>query len=103
MSHFLIIQASFYIPLAFVNIFRFMIQGMGFSNLAVFAGVFELIGRAIVAIGFIPVWGFNAVCYASPVAWILADAFLIPAFLLSLKKLIGRQQKENNLLITNIL
>jgi len=94
MAHFLHVQALFYIPLAFVNIFRFMIQGMGFSNLAVFAGVFELLGRAVVAIGFIPIWGFNAVCFASPVAWILADCFLVPAFLKSVKKLIKRQNGE---------
>lgn len=98
MHHFLIIQAAFYIPLAFVNIFRFMIQGMGFSNLAVFAGVFELIGRAVIAIGFIPIWGFNAVCFAAPVAWILADLFLIPAFWHCLKKL--EKQQVNDIGIT---
>ena len=92
MHYFLFIQSLFYIPLVFVNIFRFMIQGMGFSSLAVFAGVFELIGRAVVAIAFIPSWGFNAVCFASPLAWILAALFLIPAFFHSLKKL-QRQSK----------
>jgi len=92
MHYFLFIQSAFYIPLVFVNIFRFMIQGMGFSSLAVFAGVFELVGRAIVAIAFIPLWGFNAVCFAAPLAWILADLFLIPAFFHSLKKL-QRQTK----------
>ncbi|OJF77293.1 MAG: MATE family efflux transporter [Treponema sp. CETP13] len=88
---FLIILSAFYIPLVLVNVFRFMIQGMGFSSFAVFAGVFELIGRAVVAIIFIPIWGFTAVCFASPVAWILADCFLVPAFLYSFKKL-KRQQ-----------
>jgi len=87
MYYFLVIQALFFIGLAFVNLFRFVIQGMGFSGLAVFAGVFELIGRAVIAILFIPLWGFNAVCFASPLAWILADIFLIPAYFYALKKL----------------
>ncbi len=79
-GHFLVINALFYIPLAFVNIVRFMIQGMGSSQVALYAGVFELVARGVVAIVFVPIFGFEAVCYANPMAWILADMFLIPAF-----------------------
>ena len=78
---FLLTNVSFYIPLAFVNIVRFLIQGMGFSQLAVFAGVFEMVARGITALCFVPWLGYNAVCFASPAAWILADLFLIPAFI----------------------
>ncbi|HZK20331.1 MAG TPA: MATE family efflux transporter [Treponemataceae bacterium] len=91
MHTYLIVLSSFYMCLVIVNNFRFMIQGMGFSNLAVFAGVFELAGRAIIAIVFVPLFGFIAACFASPIAWVLADFFLIPAFLLSLKKLEKRK------------
>lgn len=84
---FLVCNSIFYFPLALVNIIRFLIQGMGFSKIAVMAGVFELIGRAAVAILFVPVFGFKAACFASPTAWIFADIFLIIAFLLSYKKL----------------
>lgn len=78
---FLLINVGFYIPLAFVNIVRFLIQGMGFSQLAVFAGVFEMAARGITALCFVPWLGYNAVCFASPSAWVLADLFLIPAFI----------------------
>ena len=78
----LIINAAFYIPLALVNIVRFLIQGMGFSMFAVLAGVMEMIGRGAVALLFVPKFGFIAICLASPAAWILADAFLIPAFIM---------------------
>ncbi len=78
---YLIINSAFYIPLALVNIVRFLIQGMGFSMFAVLAGVMELVGRTIIAVVFIPIFGFPAACFASPVAWILADAFLIPAYI----------------------
>ena len=78
---YLIINSAFYIPLALVNIVRFLIQGMGFSMFAVLAGVMELVGRTLIAVIFIPMFGFPAACFASPVAWILADAFLIPAYI----------------------
>ncbi len=77
---FLIGNSIFYFPLALVNIIRFMIQGMGFSKLAIFAGMFELIGRSVFGLFFVPLFGFKAACVASPMAWILADCFLIPAY-----------------------
>lgn len=82
--HFLLVNAAFYIPLVYVNVVRFLIQGMGFSICALFAGVAEMIARALVGIAFVPMFGFNAACFASPLAWIFADAFLIPAFYITL-------------------
>ncbi len=79
-QQFLINNALFYIPLALVNIVRFMIQGMGSSQIALYAGVFELVARGVVAICFVPMFGYDAVCFANPAAWVLADCFLIPAF-----------------------
>ncbi len=79
-QQFLRIIGAFYIPLAFVNIMRFLIQGMGFSQIAIFAGVFEMAARGIVALCLVPVFGFNAVCFANPAAWIFADLFLFPLF-----------------------
>lgn len=84
---FLLINTAFFVPLVFVNVVRFMIQGMGFSGFAVFAGVLEMIGRSLVAIFLVPVLGFKGAAFASPLAWILADAFLIPAYFKVLNKL----------------
>ncbi|MDE6844321.1 MAG: MATE family efflux transporter [Lachnospiraceae bacterium] len=70
----------FYFPLALVNIVRFLIQGMGFSKLAVFAGAFEMLARGLAGFVLVPIFGFRAVCFANPLAWIFADIFLIPAF-----------------------
>lgn len=84
---FLIINAAFYVPLVFVNVVRFMIQGMGFSGFAVFAGVLEMIGRSLVGFFVVPRFGFTGAAFASPLAWIFADAFLIPAYFHVLKKL----------------
>ena len=82
----LVINAAFYIPLLFVNLLRFTIQGLGYSNLAVIAGVSEMVARGIVALGLVPVLGFTAVCYASPAAWVMADCFLFPAYFYCVKK-----------------
>lgn len=79
---FLFYNSMFYIPLALVNIVRFLIQGMGYSMFAVLAGVMEMIGRSLTAALLVPKIGFVAICIASPVAWILADAFLIPAYII---------------------
>ena len=70
----------FYFFLALVNIVRFLIQGMGFSKLAVFAGAFEMIARGLMGFALVPLFGFRAVCFANPLAWVFADIFLIPAF-----------------------
>lgn len=86
-KEFLVINAAFYFPLALVNIVRFLIQGMGFSGFAVFAGVFEMVARTIVGLFLVPVFGFVAACFAGPLAWIFADAFLIPAFFFCRKRL----------------
>lgn len=79
-KQFLVTNAAFYLMLALVNIVRFLIQGMGFSGFAVFAGVFEMVARTLVGLVFVPIFGFTAACFASPLAWIFADCFLIPAF-----------------------
>ena len=83
---YLLTGALFYFPLSLVNIVRFMIQGMGFSPLATLAGLFEMAARGALAF-LVPVFGFTAACFASPAAWILADLFLLPAYLHCYRKL----------------
>jgi Na+-driven multidrug efflux pump len=79
--------SSFYITLAAVNVYRFLIQGMGFGLLSIFAGVAELFARAFAGIVLVPLFGFAGACFAGPLAWIFADAFLIPAYYHCKKKL----------------
>lgn len=86
-SQFLIGNSMFYIPLTLVNVLRFSIQGMGFSGFAILAGVCEMVARAFVGFALVPAFGFLPACFASPLAWICADLFLIPAFFHCLKKL----------------
>lgn len=89
-TQFLIIVSAFYCLLTLVNTVRFTIQGMGFSSLAIIAGVMEMIARGIAGMLLVPVFGYLGACYSSPLAWLFADAFLIPAFFFCKRK-VARQ------------
>lgn len=83
---YLLTSALFFFPLSLVNIVRFMIQGMGFSSLAMLAGLFEMAARGGISL-LVPVFGFPAACFASPAAWVLADLFLLPTYFYCCRKL----------------
>lgn len=85
--YFVIANSAAYILLALVNIVRFMIQGLGFSTFAILAGVAEMVARAVSGFVLVPMFGYLFVILASPLAWVLADSFLIPAYLHVMKKL----------------
>ena len=55
---FLTFNSLFYIPLTIVNVWRFTIQGMGYSLLAILAGVCEMIARAMVGFLLVPIFGY---------------------------------------------
>lgn len=93
---FLMANASCYFLLALVNIVRFTIQGMGFSKMAIIAGVCEMIARSCAGFLLVPEVGYIAVCLASPLAWLMADVFLIPAFFYSVRRLEKRKREQNN-------
>ena len=86
-ARYIIIASAFFFPLALVNIVRFSIQGMGFSVFAILAGVLEMLARTGVAMGLVPLFGYSAVCFASPAAWIAADLFLVPASMACIRRL----------------
>lgn len=87
---FLRLNAAFYIPLLFVNIVRLSIQGMGYTRVAMLAGLFEMIARMAVALLLVPALGFTGACFANPAAWVMADVFLIPCYLRIMRSLRGK-------------
>ncbi len=91
----LLVNSSFYFTLALVNIVRFTIQGLGYSKLAILAGVCEMAARALVGAFLVPAAGYIGVCFASPVAWIFADLFLIPAYICIMKSLMRKKERIN--------
>lgn len=86
-QRFVVLTSLFYFLLALVNITRFLIQGMGFPTFAILAGVLEMIARALTGFLLVPMLGFTGSCLGSPIAWVFADAFLIPAYFHVRKKL----------------
>ena len=86
------VSCYFFPTLGLLCILRYTIQGAGYTNLAMLSGVSEMIARTLVSLYAVPVWGFIAVCFGDPSAWIAADLFLIPAFIYvyrRLKKLVA--------------
>ena len=77
----------FYPALGILVILRYSIQGLGYSNLSMMSGVMEMIARCGVSIWLVPILAWTGICYADPVAWIMADIFLIPAYFWLIKRL----------------
>ena len=96
-------NSVFYIPLAVLIIYRYTIQGLGYSGLAMFAGVAEMVARAMVGFLFVPLWGYFAACIANPVAWFFACFFLIPAYFVVRKKLMNEKENQKGHAVRNSL
>ncbi len=86
-QQFLRVNALFYPMLGALLILRNSIQGLGYSVPAMAAGAFELVARALVGFLLAGLFGFGAVCYANPIAWVFACIFLIPAYLIVIRRL----------------
>ena len=71
----------FFIPLLLIFVLRNGLQGLGYSRVAMFAGLFEMVGRTFVAFALVGPYGFDGAILANPVAWIMADVLLIPTYL----------------------
>ena len=79
-------NSAFFLFLMPIFLYRFSLQGLGYSALAMFAGVAEMIARILTAFLLVPALGFSGVCLSDPVAWLAADLFLLPAFYSRLRR-----------------
>ena len=71
LSHqFLIINGVCYSLLALLFVFRYSLQGLGYSFVPTVAGIAELVMRSICAIALTSVIGYPGTCIANPLAWI---------------------------------
>lgn len=86
-SLFMRVACYFYPVLGLLVILRYSIQGLGYSNLSMLSGVMEMIARCGVSLWLVPALGFLGVCYGDPVAWIAANAFLVPCIIILMKRL----------------
>ena len=83
---FLLVSTLGYCLLTLVGTVRFSIQGMGYSGFAMTAGVLEMAARTIAGVVLAPLMGYMGICLSNVLAWIFADAFLLPAFRHCIKK-----------------
>lgn len=70
-----------YVFVSILYVFRNTLQGLGLTYANTVAGAGELVGRILVAFLLTPVFGFAAVCFAGPCAWVLADIPLVVIYL----------------------
>ncbi len=71
-------SGMFFWTLGILNVARLTVQGLGFSNRAIYSGVIEMFARTIVSFVFVPLIGFNAICIADQSAWFCAILYIIP-------------------------
>ena len=91
--------AQCYSGVAVLFVMRNTLQGLGFTYSNSIAGVGEFFGRLSVAFILTPILGFDAVCYAGPAAWLLADIPLIIIYLIKqrqFKKMIAEKSEQNS-------
>lgn len=65
-------NSVFFVPLGALIVWRYSIQGLGFSSLAMLAGVAEMVARTAVAIVLVPILGYFGAELSNPAAWIAA-------------------------------
>lgn len=93
---FLHIAATFFPTLGLLCILRYSIQGVGYTTLAMLSGVSEMIARILVSVLAVPAFGYIAVCFGDPTAWMAADLFLVPTFIVIYRRLKSRGVVMNN-------
>lgn len=82
-KRYILATAQCYSLVAVLFVLRNTLQGLGFTYSNMIAGAGEFFGRVGIALILTPVIGFDAVCYAAPAAWLLAD---IPLAIIYLSK-----------------
>lgn len=62
--------------LAFLNVFRCTMQSLDAAGLAILSGVIEMAARVTVASVFVPIYGYNAICWTDQSAWVTATIYV---------------------------
>ncbi len=86
--------AQCYSLVAVLFVMRNTLQGLGFTFANSVAGVGEFFGRLLVAFVLTPMIGFDAICYAGPAAWLLADIPLIIIYLHKQRKFTKKSETK---------
>ena len=80
----------FYWVLGILSVARMATQGLGFAGLAIFSGVVEMAARMIVSLVFVPVFGYDAICFTDQSAWVSASLYIAPVYAWCVRKITRR-------------
>lgn len=87
-SHtFLIIHGVLYIILGLLFIFRYTLQGLGYTFVPTVAGTMELVMRVIAAFFLVPTFEFAGASFATPLSWAGALLPVVIAYCFAARKL----------------
>ena len=95
-NRYILAIAQCYSLVAVLFVMRNTLQGLGFTYANSIAGIGEFFGRLSIAFILTPALGFDAVCYAGPAAWLLADIPLVIIYMVKKKKFtaLAREDKK---------
>jgi Na+-driven multidrug efflux pump len=77
----------FFWSLGILNVCRMTVQGIGYSGRTMFSGLTEMIARIVVSLVFVPMFGYQAVCFADQTAWVSACFYIVPTCIICIRKL----------------
>lgn len=77
---YLTVVAPFYLFLGLLSVYRSAIQSMGNGKAPFMACIVELVMRMFSSLVLSGLWGYYAVCFATPLAWLGAVAVLFPVY-----------------------
>lgn len=88
LSHeYLIINGACYSLLALLFVFRYSLQGLGYSFVPTLAGISELVMRCLSVVILAKFLGFAGACASNPLAWIGSLIFLVPALVQAVRRM----------------
>ena len=79
---YLYITSMYTIPLAWIFVYRNALQGLGEGFVPMISGGVELISRYVVLILFAKPFGYEGVCYADPITWVVTGILLMVTYFL---------------------
>ena len=85
------INGMFLVVIAFLFLFRNVIQGLGKGVAALSSGLMELIMRLLAALVLVRVLEFTGVVWAGPLAWVGAAVPIIAVYVITMRKMIRGQ------------
>lgn len=77
----------FYWALGTLNVSRMMTQGLGFAGRTIFSGTMEMIARIVMAVVFVPKYGYDAITWSDQVAWCAGVLYILPMCIICIRKI----------------